>query len=108
KLPYSFIIKQKTIDDGEATTRYFAFPPPKIWTTKNMSYFQSFVKKNLGYETLLKHYNNFIESNFEGGSLGKLISGKDSHMRKKILAFSKSGLRFPIVVDSRLPPGTVA
>ena len=101
---YSFVM--------ETSVHLFTFPMPTLFTPQLVNFFRSIVIKatenSLSKEDQVTteriYYNTFINKKFVGGNLSTIIAGKNSWMRKKMLAFSTHGIRMTLTVHSELGP----
>lgn len=104
QFPYSFNIQGKSL--------LFTFPPTTIYSSKSINYFKQFIRLCTQVDAedpqminkQLTFYTSFKNQSFIGGPLSRLISGKMSFVRKKMLAFPTHGLRNTLTVRSDLSP----
>lgn len=109
KFKYTFIIHTRFA--------YYTFPPPVLYTKKNLNYFKTFItsaKDNLNITTEklcvrakeyeFNHHNAFIQRDFKGGQLKNQASGKTSFIRNAILGYQTKGIRATLTIDCSLTP----
>lgn len=96
---------------------YYTFPPPVIYTLKNINYYKTFCRHatdNLYVESVnmkidvrkieANYYHKFMNMDFQGGPLKGIASGKTSFLRNKILAYQTKGIRATLTIDCSLSP----
>lgn len=124
KFPHTFLLK--------SFFELYSIPPPAIFSDKNVNFFKSFLetckkrffeqipkrksnkpkqrKLNLNGQKIHENikYLNFIRSDFKGGNLGNMRSGKKSYVRNKILGKCVNGARMTLTIDSAMSPNEIS
>lgn len=125
EFPYTFLLKSLFC--------LYNIPPPSSFSEKSTNYFSSFLdtcktncslqlhqlqrkrrvqsKKKLTHQGKRKlergKYDNFIRSDFSGGPLSNMMSGKKAFVRHKILGKNVNGFRMTLTIDTSLPPDRI-
>lgn len=126
EFPFTFLLKAKH--------GLYSVPPPSSFSDKSTNYFSSFLdtcksnqdmglhkltrrRRTRSYKKLkgsgkakLEHgkYENFVRSDFSGGPLANMMSGKKAFVRHKILGKNVNGVRMTLTIDSSMPPDRVS
>lgn len=124
KFPYTFLLKTKH--------GLYNIPPPSSFSEKSTNYFSSFLdtcktNHSLRLPRLIRRrrtptkkltdngerklerakYDNFVRSDFSGGPLSNMLSGKKAFIRHKILGKNVNGYRMTLTIDTSLPPDRI-